>query len=55
MVSQGTLEEQIDQLLEDKRSLAHRVVGAGETWISELDDDTLKSLIALGQDAVLED
>jgi len=55
MVSQGTLEEQIHQILEDKRQLADRVVGVGETWLSELDDDTLKSIIALGQDAVLED
>ncbi|MFO0746617.1 MAG: DEAD/DEAH box helicase [Myxococcota bacterium] len=55
LVSQGTLEEQIHQLLEDKRHLADRVVGAGETWLSELDDDTLRSLIALGQDAVLDD
>ncbi|MCC6625479.1 MAG: hypothetical protein IT385_29840 [Deltaproteobacteria bacterium] len=55
MVSQGTLEEQIHQLLEDKRHLADKVVGQGETWLSELDDDTLRSLISLGQDAVLDD
>ena len=55
LVSQGTLEEQIHQLLEEKRQLADRVVGEGETWLSELDDDALKSLIALGQDAVLDD
>ncbi|MFT7580106.1 MAG: superfamily II DNA or RNA helicase [Myxococcota bacterium] len=55
MVSQGTMEEQIHQLLEDKRSLADRVVSAGETWLSEVDDDTLRSLMALGNDAVLED
>jgi SNF2 family DNA or RNA helicase len=55
LVSQGTLEEQIHQILEDKRQLADKVVGEGETWLSELDDDALKSLIALGQDAVLDD
>jgi superfamily II DNA or RNA helicase len=55
LVVQGTLEEQIHQLLEDKRQLADRVVGEGETWLSELDDDALKSLISLGQDAVLDD
>jgi len=55
LVSQGTLEEQIHQLLEDKRLLADKVVGEGETWLSELDDEALRSLIALGQDAVLED
>lgn len=55
LVSQGTLEEQIHQLLEEKRLLADKVVGEGETWLSELDDEALRSLIALGQDAVLED
>ncbi|MGM0574984.1 MAG: DEAD/DEAH box helicase [Myxococcota bacterium] len=55
MVSQGTLEEQIHQVLADKRMLADRVVGAGETWLSELDDATLRDLVGLGQDAVLEE
>ena len=55
LVSQGTLEEQIHQLLESKRSLADRVVGAGETWLSELDDATLHELVSLGVDAVLEE
>ena len=55
MVSQGTLEEQIHQILEDKRSLADKVVGTGETWLSELDDAMLHELVSLGQDAVLEE
>jgi len=55
MVSQGTMEEQIHQILEDKRNLAGMVVDSGETWLSELDDETLRSLMTLGQDAVLEE
>lgn len=55
LISQDTLEEKTHYLLEQKRILADRVVGEGETWLSELDDDTLRSLITLGQDAVLED
>ena len=55
LVSQGTLEEQIHQLLESKRNLADRVVGTGETWLSELDDSTLHELVSLGSDAVLEE
>ena len=55
LVSQGTLEEQIHQLLESKRNLADRVVGSGETWLSELDDSTLHELVSLGADAVLEE
>jgi len=55
LVSQGTLEEHIDQLLNDKRALAERIIGTDETWISELDDSALAELVKLGQDAVLED
>ncbi|MCA9518086.1 MAG: DEAD/DEAH box helicase, partial [Myxococcales bacterium] len=55
MVSQGTMEEQIHQILEEKRMLADKVVGTDETWLSELDDDTLRSLMTLGADAVLEE
>jgi hypothetical protein len=52
MVSQGTLEERIHEMLEDKRRLADSVVGAGEAWITELDDDALRALVMLGDDAV---
>jgi hypothetical protein len=55
MVCQGTLEEQIHQILEEKRFLADKVVGSGETWLSELDDATLNELVNLGSDAVLEE
>ena len=34
----GTIEEKVDRLLEQKRDLASRIVGAGEQWITELDD-----------------
>lgn len=54
LISQGTLEERIDKLLEDKRSLAESVVGSGERLVSELDDDALRALVALGDDVVLE-
>ena len=55
MVCQGTLEEQIHQLRQEKRKLANKVVGSGETWLSELDDATLHELVNLGSDAVLEE
>lgn len=54
MVSQGTLEERIDQMLQDKRKLADSVVGTGEAWVTELDDDALRALVMLGDDAVEE-
>ncbi|HUH08059.1 MAG TPA: DEAD/DEAH box helicase, partial [Egibacteraceae bacterium] len=47
LVTAGTLEERIADLLERKRALADTVVGAGETWITELSDADLRALVAL--------
>lgn len=47
----GTVEEKIDALLERKRDLADRIIGAGEHWITELDDDALRELITLAPGA----
>ena len=47
LVTAGTLEERIAELLDRKRALADAVVGTGETWITELDDDELHELVAL--------
>ncbi len=43
----GTLEERINDLLERKRGLAERIVGAGEGWLTELSDTELNDLVAL--------
>ena len=48
----GTLEERIDQILETKKQLADNVIGTGEAWLTELSTSEIKSLIALGKDAV---
>ncbi len=50
MICEGTLEERIAVLLEQKRALAESVVGGGEAWITELSDDALLNLVALGMD-----
>ena len=55
LVTIGTLEEKIDALLESKRDLADRVVGTGEGWLTELDGDALRRLVALDPDAELMD
>lgn len=55
LITIGTLEEKIDALLESKRDLADRVVGTGEGWLTELDDDALRRLVALDPDAELLD
>jgi SNF2 family DNA or RNA helicase len=49
----GTVEDKIDQLLERKRQLADSIVGAGEQWITELNDDQLRDLFSLAPDAVV--
>ena len=54
LVCAGTLEERIAALLESKRALAERVVGTGETWLTELSTAELRDLVALSSDAVAE-
>ncbi|HZO27036.1 MAG TPA: DEAD/DEAH box helicase [Chloroflexota bacterium] len=51
----GTLEERIDALIESKQALAEQVVGAGETWLTELSSAELRDLLALRSEAVLDD
>ena len=48
----GTVEERIDELIERKQSLAEKIVGSGEGWITELSTDDLKSLFRLRAEAV---
>lgn len=54
LVSQGTLEERVDMLLQEKRALAQSIVGGGDQWVTELDDDALRQLVLLSEDAVVE-
>jgi superfamily II DNA or RNA helicase len=55
LVTAGTIEDRIAALLERKRVLADAVVGTGETWITELDDDELHELVALSTDDLGDD
>ncbi len=50
----GTLEERIDQMIEDKKQVADAIVGSDESWLSNLDNNAFKELIALNKRAVLE-
>ena len=50
MVCEGTVEDKIASLLSEKRSIAESVVTSGEGWVSELGDDDLRLLVALGAD-----
>ncbi|MEL6489160.1 MAG: DEAD/DEAH box helicase [Cyanobacteria bacterium J06634_6] len=53
-VSIGTLEERIDQMIEDKKKLAGSIVGADESWLTELDNNAFKQLIALNKNAIMD-
>jgi superfamily II DNA or RNA helicase len=48
----GTLEERIDAMIEEKKALADRIVGTGESWLTELSVDELRSVLTLSPDAV---
>ncbi|MCC3376705.1 DEAD/DEAH box helicase [Cohnella sp. REN36] len=49
-ISLGTLEEKIDEMLEDKQALSDNVISASEGWITELSTDALRDLIVLRRD-----
>jgi superfamily II DNA or RNA helicase len=49
MIAEGTVEERIARLLDDKRALADAVVGSGEGWVTEMDDQALADLVRLGR------
>jgi SNF2 family DNA or RNA helicase len=50
----GTVEERIDSMIEEKKALAERVVGTGESWLTELSVADLRQVIALAPEAVSE-
>jgi len=51
-VVRGTLEERIDQMIEQKIELAQNIIGDGERWLTELSTDQLRDLLTLREDAV---
>ncbi|WP_245933675.1 DEAD/DEAH box helicase [Arthrobacter livingstonensis] len=53
-ICRGTLEERIDNMIEEKASLANMVVGDGEGWLTELSTQSLRELFALSKEAVSE-
>ena len=47
MVTMGTLEERIDEMIEAKKKLAEEIVGSDESWLAKLDNETFRDLVAL--------
>jgi hypothetical protein len=48
----GTVEERIDQMIEDKKALAEAIIGTGEAWLTELSVADLRRVVELSPDAV---
>ncbi|NUQ64753.1 MAG: DEAD/DEAH box helicase, partial [Pirellulales bacterium] len=51
-VCAGTFEERIDEMIESKKEIAENVIGAGESWLTELSNRELKEIFALSKEAV---
>jgi SNF2 family DNA or RNA helicase len=52
LMCSGTLEERIDEMIESKRDLAERIVGAGEGWLTELSTEQLADVLRLSVEIV---
>lgn len=50
----GTLEEKIDRMLEEKLDLANKVIGTGESWLTEMSSDELREILSLSSDVTVE-
>lgn len=47
LLTQGTFEEKIDEMLQNKKELANLTVASGENWIGDLSDKELKEIFQL--------
>ncbi|NQZ68404.1 MAG: SWF/SNF helicase family protein, partial [Lentisphaeria bacterium] len=50
----GTVEEKIDQMIEEKKRLADNIVTVGENVLSDLTTEELQEVFTLTRDAVIE-
>jgi SNF2 family DNA or RNA helicase len=54
-ITLGTIEERIDQMLEDKQKLSDSIVGHDESWLTKLDANSFIQLIKLSQTALADE
>ena len=47
LLTQNTLEEKINELLQKKKGLAEGIISSGEKWITELSNEELRELVSL--------
>ena len=50
----GTLEERVDEMIEQKLALAQNIVGTDESWITEMDNESFGELISLNRKTIME-
>ncbi len=53
-VTLGTLEERINDMIEEKKALAGAIIGNDESWLTQLDNERFKALIRLNREAVVD-
>ncbi|WP_428356539.1 DEAD/DEAH box helicase [Methyloprofundus sp.] len=53
-ITLGTLEERIDQMIEEKQKMADSIIGNDESWLTKLDNQAFKELIALNKNSIME-
>ena len=51
-VTLGTLEEKIDEMIEQKQALSNQIVGGGESWITQMSTNELRDLFVLRREWV---
>lgn len=47
LISVGTLEERIDDMIESKKGLADAIIASGDQWLTELSTEDLRDLVTL--------
>lgn len=52
LICEGTVEEAIDQTIEQKRELAEQVLAEGEEWVTELSNEELRDLVTLSEETL---
>jgi SNF2 family DNA or RNA helicase len=53
MITRGTIEERISEMMQRKQNLAEQILAsASDAWVTELDDEQLRSFLSLGNDFV---
>lgn len=55
LITLGTLESRIDEMLTKKQNLNQLIMGNGESWITELSNSEIRELFALRRDWVVSD